>query len=245
MNGFGLNLLAQVANDPSGAETAKTFPTVEQMMDFERLWQKLDAISTVQAMGALTIAIIFIFYGWRLFRLLIALNFICIGLVLGQKAGEFSQQPNIVLFCGVLGAIFLGVMTYPFMKYCAAALGALAGSIIVGALWKGFMGANAEILPGVLAGLVAGGFLAFSSFRYTVMMFTSVQGSVMLLIGIMALLKRETPLADTMKQYLIDMPMNLPAILAVCVVFSILLQKRMLSTENNWSMPSDEGWKRN
>ncbi len=244
--GLDFTLLAQVANGAEEGETSQNFSSsLQRLSDFNELWVKLDSVSSIQALGAITIAAIFILYGWRLFRLLVALNFLYLGLYLGRYAGSQSNQPNIILLCGVLGAIFCVSMTYPFMKYCVAILGGMAGAAIGAALWKGFMGMDNLILAGGLAGMVAGAFLAFSSFKYTVMMFTSVQGCSMLIIGLMAILKNQTPFASMMKQYLIDMPMNLPALLLFCVIMSILLQKKMLSTENSWKMPADEGWKRN
>ena len=245
-NGLDLTMLAQMTYEPVNPENSQDLsPSLQRLMDFDELWLRLDTVSSIQALGAITIAVIFILYGWRLFRLLVALNFLYLGMYLGRYAGSQSNQPNIILLCGVLGAIFCLSMTYPFMKYCVAILGGMAGAAIGGALWKGFAGMDNLILAGALAGMVAGAFLAFSSFKYTVMMFTSVQGSTMLIVGIMAILKNQTPFASVMKQYLIDMPMNLPALLLCSVIMGIFIQKKMLSTENSWKMPADEGWKRN
>ena len=243
---MNLNMLAQVTTDPATTEGSRDIPTlIQRLLDFNALWLKLDTISSVQALGAITIAIIFLLYGWRLFRLLVALNFLYLGLFLGRYAGLQSNQPSIVMLTGILGAIFCISMTFPFMKYCVAILGGMAGAAIGSAVWKGFAGMDSMIIAGSMAGLVAGAFLAFSSFKYTVMMFTSVQGSMMLLIGSLAIMKNQTPLGPTMEQYLINMPMNLPALLICIVILGILVQKKMLSIENEWKMPADEGWKRN
>ena len=241
--GFLLLTLAQANVENSGTSSGQEvnqLPTIS----IEDIWTHLDSVSWPQSIAAITIATVFLLYGWRLFRLLVTMNFIFLGMLAGRMVGGILGSS---MWGGILGCLSLGTFTYPFMKYCVSILGGLAGAVIGTALHRGLAGTNIFELAGsgAIAGLVAGAFLAFSSFKNTVMLFTSLQGALALLIGCLALLKNETSLAPQLKQYLFDMPMVLPATLCVITLFGIYIQHKFLAVAGSWKMPADEGWKRN
>lgn len=236
--------LAQAAQDTGRASGQNPDAVNPMVVSTDQIWTYLDSISWTQSMAAITIATIFIFYGFRLFRLLVALNFVFAGMLIGRYIGGRLGSS---MWGGILGFLSLGSLPYPFMKYCVSILGGAAGAAIGMTLQRGIEGSNVFMLAGsgAIAGLVAGAFLAFSSFKNTVMLFTSLQGAACLLIGTLSLIKNQTPMAEHLRKYVFDIPMALPALVCAIVLFGIYIQKKFLALEGKWKMPADEGWKRN
>ncbi len=237
-----LFMLAQTQTNNNSATGQETMSL--PVIAVEDIWNHLTTISWPQSMAAITIATIFLFYGWRLFRLLVTLNVVFIGVMLGRKVGVMLGS---AMWGGILGCLSFGSVVYPIMKYCVSFLGGLAGAAIGAALQRGITDSSVIELAGsgAIAGLVAGAFLAFSSFKNTVMLFTSLQGAVALLAGTLSLIKNETPLAEQLKQYVFDMPMVLPAMLCAITFMGVYVQHKFLAVAGSWKMPADEGWKRN
>ena len=69
-------------------------------------------------------------------------------------------------------------------------LGALSGAILTGGVW--LAGGLPEELAwaGGLAGLIAGGMMSFIVFKAAVVLFTSLGGSTLTVVGILAILYR-------------------------------------------------------
>lgn len=236
------NILSQSSTETSTDAVSSGLPF--PIVPVEFIWNKLTLISWPQSLAAITIASIFLLYGWRLFRLLVTMNFIYLGVILGRKTGA---ELGSAMWGGILGSISLGMLPYPFMKYCAAFLSGLAGAVIGAMIQRGITNSIEINLAGsaAIAGLVAGVFLAFTSFKNTVMLFTSLQGAIALLAGSISLLINETPLSAQVKQYVFDMPMILPALICVITLFGIYIQNKFLAVAGSWKMPADEGLKRN
>ncbi|MBN2842249.1 MAG: hypothetical protein JXM68_04115 [Sedimentisphaerales bacterium] len=241
---YNFNLLAQAASDADTAARGTPENANNMIVTIDQIWTYLESLNWIQSMAAITIATIFLFYGYRLFRLLVTLNFVFAGMLLGRYIGG---QLGSAMWGGILGFLSLGCLPYPFMKYCVSILGGLAGAAIGMTLQRGIVATDVFLLSGsgAIAGLVAGAFLAFSSFKNTVMLFTSLQGSACLLIGILSLIKNQTPLSGYLRQYIFDIPIALPALLCSIVVFGVFIQTKFMAQEGKWKMPADEGWKRN
>jgi hypothetical protein len=84
---------------------------------------------------------------------------------------------------------------------------------------------------------VAGGFMAFSSFKFSIMLFTSLQGSVFLAIGLLALLNDYPRLSSHLAVIVYSHGYFLSLAVVIPTVFSILLQRKLLSKQPNWAMP--------
>lgn len=136
--------------------------------------------------GVLVLAgLVFLFSGFKMHRALVALNGAIIGAYLGAGA---AHQFGLPIWAGIpIGALLLGVPAWFFTAWSAAALGAICGAFLGAALW---LMANLDprfAWSGALTGAVAIGLLCFIIFRISVILFTSLQGSVMLVLGVVGL----------------------------------------------------------
>ena len=82
------------------------------------------------------------------------------------------------------------------MKWAIAVMGGLFGAILGASLWRLFNLDPTFAWAGAATGLVALGLLSFILFRGCIMMYTSLQGSVMLIFGILGLVYNYKPVAE-------------------------------------------------
>jgi hypothetical protein len=230
-----LYMLAQ--SSPSGSNTGaeKDIPaTFLGKFPLDDIWQFIANIGWMEAVVFMAFGAIYLAYGWRIFKALVVINFagigLCAGIYLGTKLGSG-------LWGGIIGAIALGAVCYPFKKYAVSLLGAMAGGVLGAALWRIMTLPDPLIWAGALAGLVAGGLLAFSSFKMSIMLFTSLQGATFVVVGMLALLNDYPKLGQHLTDAVYAHVFLLPALLVVPTVSGIYLQAKLLKLEANWAMP--------
>ena len=225
------SLLAQ-AN--GGSETSSGLPAFFGGLQIDTLWDFIVKTSWIQAIFAVAFGIIYLIYGWRVFKALVVINFALLGVFLGRYLGGKIGSD---IWGAIMGATIFGIVSWPFMKYAVSALGAVAGAVLGAALWRTFNLPTNLIWSGALVGLITGGFLAFSSFKMSIIFFTSLQGSAFIMIGALALLHDYpnfgTQLSDTIRSNVYLLPL-----LLVCPTFAgILFQQHLLRHEEDWAMP--------
>ncbi len=157
----------------------------------------------------------------------------------GQKLTEILQQMSLVwamvfLVAGCL-ALLLAVCCFPLMKYAVALMGGLAGAFIGANVWSAVAGIMFEadraqevsqsFWVGALVGLLVCGMLAFILFKLSVMLFTSVSGSTLAVLGAIALLLQVPTWQDTIVTNLSAHPIIIPLMVLVPTVIGILMQQ--------------------
>ena len=225
-------LLAQGAAVQPPPQTM--LPSLFGRFQFDSFWQFIVNISWLQAVFAVAFGIIYLVYGWRVFKVLVVINLAIIGLFLGKYVGALLGSP---LWGAIVGTFILGVFSWSFMKYAVAVLGGIAGAILGAALWRTGGLPDHLLDDGALVGLIAGGFLAFSSFRMSIMFFTSLQGSAFVVIGALALLNDYPDLGFRVTSAVQNSAYILPLLVLIPTFGGILFQKYLLSNEESWAMP--------
>jgi len=240
-----MNLLMQVlaaqgemSAAPVPSETVSSAQSIPPeffgRLPIEDIWQFIANVSWIQAVVFVTFGLIYLSYGWRMFKMLAVINSSMLGMFAGIYLGT---KLGSALWGGIFGAFLSAIFSWRLLKYSVSVLGALAGTVLGAALWR--IAALPEPLTwcGALAGLIAGGFLAFSSFKISVMLFTSLQGSVFLMIGILALLSDYPDLGARLTNVVYSKVFLLPMLLIVPTVIGIFFQQQLLKRENDWAMP--------
>jgi len=113
----------------------------------------------------------------------------------------------------------------------------MAGAILGGAFWRIIGLPEGLIWCGALTGLIAGGLLVFSSYKTSIMLFTSLQGSALVVVGILALLSDYPDLSEHLSNVIFAHMFLLPTLLVVPTVSGIFFQQKLLKRENDWAMP--------
>lgn len=207
------------------------------------IWEQISALSWFHAVLAVSFGVVYLLYGWRIFKALTVISFALIGMFIGMKLGVSMGSQ---MWGGVVGLIILASLSMPLMKYCICILGALAGAILTGAIWHACQLPQIYIWAGGAVGAVAGGMISFIVFKIAVMLFTSLGGSTIMMSGILALLhlyqlEGLTPEAKALGDtYISDLVFNqqwfLPAALLTPTVIGLLLQNKFIKKSSEWEI---------
>ena len=221
-------MLAQASNPVAGPNGQPPVAGKESVPDqffgglpIDQIWDFIVNISWLQAVVSVAFGLIYLTYGWRVFKILVIINFAGLGLAVGLFVGN---ELGSILWGGILGTVLMAIVSWPFMKYSVSVLGACAGAVLGAALWRTITLPEQLIWCGALAGLISGGFLAFSSFKVSIMLFTSLQGSVFIVIGILALLNDYPNLDARLTNAVYSHGFLLPALVIFPTAVGIYLQ---------------------
>jgi hypothetical protein len=154
-----------------------------------------------------------------------------IGSFLGYWLGQQVKAPLIVAGCV---GLLLAVTALPLMKYAVALLGGLAGAFVGGNLWSGFAHAVNEtqgstVVPpdafwvGALVMLIVCGMLAFMLFKLSIVLFTSVSGSTVAVMGALALLLSFEPMRQSVAEGLTASQIVIPLLVTVPAFIALIL----------------------
>jgi hypothetical protein len=116
------------------------------------------------------------------------------------------------------------------MKWAVAVMGGLFGALLGLTLWKTFGFEAGFAWTGAMMGLISCGLLCFIVFRGSVMAYTSLQGSVMLVFGILGLIYKYQSLAPRLTEGLKLKPFLLPMIVFIGAILGLIYQQ---NRENN------------
>jgi len=212
--------------DPA-TQQAATDTAAQSIIYFElphRWPEQTDIISLCMHMGPapafllVLLGVVYLLFGFYLYKALITFNAAALGALIGLIIGQKFNQPVIgAVLCGFLAA----ALTWPQMKYAVALMGGLVGGVIGAGIWQSFGLETAYAWTGAMMGLIFFGLLSFILYRGSIMMYTSFQGSIMLVFGLLALILKYQeiglPLASkmTVNSFLLPIFVLIPTILGI------------------------------
>lgn len=225
-----LTILAQAAE--SSAE-----PVVSMQIVLDSIWEQVTTLSWLQAVLAISFGVVYLLYGWRIFKVLVVICFGLVGLFAGIKIGSrFDSE----ILGGIIGLSILGGISVPLMRWAVSLLGAVAGGILTSGIWYAFELPEKYILAGAIIGIVAGGMISFIIFKIAVMLFTSLGGGALIVTGMLALFYRyesiqELP-AESVRAMLYNHHWFLPVLLLAPTFIGIIVQNKFIKGSRNWSV---------
>lgn len=237
-----MNLFSILAEgDAPGLTTAVENDVDWVPVDF--IWEQISSLSWFHAVLAISFGVVYLLYGWRIFKALTVISFGLIGMFVGMELGKSMGSQ---MWGGVVGLTVLASLSMPLMKYCICILGALAGGILTGAIWHACELPQLYIWAGGAVGAVAGGMISFIVFKVAVMLFTSLGGSTIMMSGILALLhlyqfNNLTPeakeIGDTfIKDMVFNVQWFLPVALLAPTLIGLILQNKFIKKSSEWEI---------
>jgi hypothetical protein len=195
---------------------------------------QIDLLTWCQNMGPgesciLVIAgIIYLLFGYAIFKALVTLNAMAAGAYLGALLGKSADSMAGGAF---IGAVAAAAITYPLLKYVVTLMGGIFGAALGASLWR-----QANLQPelawaGALSGLIFFGMLSMIIFRGSVIVYTSLQGSVMLVFGIIGLIYKYQTLAPDLTAMFNKKNFLLPAAVLLPTIVGLLFQQQMHPAE--------------
>jgi hypothetical protein len=191
---------------------------------------QMDLLTACQNMGPgeacllVLLGIVYLMFGYCIFKVLVTLNAMAAGAYLGALLGKSS---NAVAAGALIGAILAAALTFPLMKYAITIMGGIFGAALGASLWR-----QANLQPdlawaGALSGLIFFGMLSMIVYRGSVILYTSLQGSVMLVFGILSLLYKYQTMAPDVTAIFSKRAFILPTVVLIPALVGLLYQQSM------------------
>jgi hypothetical protein len=229
-----MNILAQAAAAAPAAPEAPAAPPATQPAAVA--WPHLpqhwpaqgDVLSWAQNVGALTAAVmvlagvIYLLYGVYAYRMLVTMNAAVVGAYIGGLLGE---QAGNATAGAMVGGFACAALSWPLMKYAVAIMGGAFGMVLGAAVWRS---CNLDVQyawSGGMMGLIFFGMLSFLLFRGSIMMYTSLQGSVMLVFGLLGLIYKYQDIAPKLTDDLNARAFILPMIIFIPATLGLIWQQ--------------------
>ncbi|MBN2181893.1 MAG: hypothetical protein JW715_08250 [Sedimentisphaerales bacterium] len=228
MNCF--DILAQTTTTATG--TAE-----EGIVPIQAIWEQITSIQSIpEALTFLSFGTICLFYGWRVFKILVVINFGLAGLVLGMEIVKRINGLDNELAGGLICMGLLAVLSVPLMRWAISILGAVAGAIITSGAWYASGLTEHYIWAGALVGFVAGGMISFIVFRVAVMLFTSLWGSGLVVVGALALLNLFPKTSTDVENLVLNHKWFISAALIVPTAIGVLIQNQFVKKSKDWNI---------
>ena len=216
-----LNYSYILAAESAGRPLHVTFPQPNDLLTW------CQEMRPGTSMMLIILGVIYLLFGYRIIKTLVMLNAIVLGAVIGASIGGKGET---ALACAIIGAFAAGAITWPAMKYAVALMGGLIGAMIGGAVWHAAGLEPSLAWAGALVGLIGFGLLCFILFRGSVMMYTSLQGAVMLVLGALGLLYKYQEVAPQLTTHLHMEPFLLPAAVVIPAMIGLIFQQHHTAT---------------
>jgi hypothetical protein len=222
------------AHDVSGSVPVSGF--IEALRDRkiptqQEFIQYLSSMDPLQAVVLLAIGLTYMLAGYKLFRVLVTANMAFLGFALGHIMGNWAQSPhNLPFVAGVAGALLLGVLSWPLMKFAVSLMGGLIGAAVGAMAWRYLVrvAGHEPLVPyygvGAMLGMVTLGMLTFVIFRMTIIIFTSLQGSAMAVAAALSMLLQYERFRQDVEDGLMNNVHLLPLLILVPTIIAIVIQ---------------------
>jgi hypothetical protein len=199
----------------------------ENTVTITRFPEQADLLKFSQNMGPglaallIILGIVYLLFGFQLHRMLVLVNTAVVGWLVGDAIGD---KTGTSIPCAIAGAVLAGAIAWPATKYAVAVMGGLFGALVAATLWRLFGQDPKFTWAGAMTGLVGGGLLCFIIFNVCVMAYMSLQGSTMMIFGILGLLMKYQDLAPKVGGYLAVKPFVLPLFVLIATVLGAMFQ---------------------
>ncbi len=231
-------MLKVIAQSPAASPDDSTRTVVPQLFDRldalahpDQLVPLLEQVGWVIASIFVVVGVLCLLQGYKLYKGVVIVAALVLGMGVGYRLGQHIQAEVIVAGC--LG-VLLAVVAWPAMKYAVAVCGGLVGAFLGANAWTALaehLAANGnaglpaeEYWAGALIGLMLLGLLSFILFELSVVVFTSISGSVLAVFGITALLLQVPAWRGAIGEAIAANPLVMPLLVVVPAAVGLVLQ---------------------
>jgi len=168
------------------------------------------------------IGAVYLMYGWSLFKGLVTLNAAAIGGWFGSWIGDRTGHP---LAFAIGGALILALITFPLRKFAVAIMRALVGLVCGVGIWRS-VGLDSDMSwAGAIIGVISFGLASFILFRGSIIMYTSIQGAIMFIMGLLGLILKYQDVTPKITHNMISQPLIFPLAVLVPTILGLVFQQ--------------------
>jgi len=216
------------------AETTGSTAANEEIVPIDLIWRYITSLNLVEALTFISFGTVCLFYGWRVFKILVTICFGLLGLFVAVWANKYIEGE--VIWLALVSVVLFAVLSIPLMRYGVTSLGAAAGGIITGGGWLAAGLPEGYIWAGALVGIIAGAMISFIVFKIAVMLFTSLGGSALMVVGILAIVYKYMGTAERLKEVVFEQKWFLPVLLVAPMAIGIVMQNRFIRRAKDWTV---------
>jgi hypothetical protein len=208
----------------------------EGLVPIDKFWDTITSLGWLEAFMFVSFGSVCLFYGWRVFKILVVICFGLVGLALGITVTNKIIGPTNEVLGGIACMVLFAFLSVPLMRWAVCILGAIAGGILTAGIWYA-SGLNEQyIWAGALVGIVAGGMISFIIFRVAVILFTSLGGSSLVIVGMLAILYLYPQTSGTVHSLVYAKKWFLPASITALTALGVVLQHRFVKNSKEWNI---------
>ncbi|MHC4266585.1 MAG: hypothetical protein ACYSUK_11755 [Planctomycetota bacterium] len=218
-------------------ETAETTPlgSSSSIVPVDLIWEYITNIDLLEALTFISFGIVCLFYGWRVFKILVCICFGLIGIFVGIKINVLFVGGN-GFWLGIIFMVLFAVCSVPFVRWGVSLLGALSGAVITGGLWHAMSLPDQYIWAGAIVGLIAGGMISFIVFKAAVMLFTCLGGSSLMVVGMLAVMYLYMGTREEIRLYVFEYKWFMPVLIVVPMAIGMLAQWWLIKKTKEWDI---------
>ena len=208
----------------------------KQVVPLDVMWRYVSSLGLVEALTFISFGSVCLFYGWRVFRILVTICFGLLGLALGVWANRRLIGGD-VIWLSLICSVFFAVLSVPFMRWGVTILGAVSGGILTAGVWLAAGLPEQYVWAGGLVGLIAGGMISFIVFKIAVILFTSLGGSTLMVVGVLAIIYRYMVegKGEQFESFVHTHQWFLPVLLLAPMLVGMYFQNKLSKTDPNWA----------
>ena len=189
----------------------------------EDLINHLKALPTLASVVLIAVGAACVFNGYRWHKLIVVVLALLFGFGLGNVlSAEFGKSMVVALALGIL----LAAIATPMLKFTVAFFAGIAGAAIGATLWTFLKADQPELAwAGAGMGFITLSLMSFIFFRIVVILFTSVSGGAMLVLGsVGALLQIGSAKTEVTDQLLMH-PAIMPLLIVMAATVGFVIQE--------------------
>jgi hypothetical protein len=217
-------------------ETASSGGTEEAVVPLASFWNYITTLNRVEAVTFISFGVVCLMYGWRVFKILVVISFALLGLFMGISVTNKIVGLNNQLAGALVGMCLFGILSVPMMRWAVSILGAVAGGILSSSIWYASGLTERYIWAGALIGMVAGGMISFIVFKIAVILFSSLSGASLIVVGSLALLYIHPSTSARVEEIIFAKKWFLPTLLLAPTLIGLVLQNKFVKDSKDWDM---------
>jgi hypothetical protein len=217
-------------------ETASSSGTEEAVVPLDTFWNYITTINQVEAVTFVSFGLVCLMYGWRVFKILVVISFALLGLFIGISVTDKIVGLNNQLAGALIGMCLFAILSVPMMRWAVSILGAVAGGILSSSIWYASGLTEKYIWAGAMIGMVAGGMISFIVFKIAVILFSSLSGAGLIVVGSLALLYLNPSTSARLEEIIFVKKWFLPTLLLAPTLIGLVMQNKFVKDSKDWDM---------
>ena len=203
-----------------------------------KIWNVVSSWQAYTACALLAAGVIFVIYGWRISKVLAVINFGALGGFAGHWLAVLLGM-NEIAGTVILGAVLGGLCVWQTrhgVSLLAGGAGGVLGASLAYSLKPVLTHPTPWIWAGFLVGFVTFALLAFIIYKVAAILYSSVQGSALVLAGVLSLLSTQVSIGYRLLDFLQSHVYMLPIMIWIPTITSIIIQQTLFKRDPSWSI---------